>query len=466
MKNSTLRIKFDKFIPRWYQEEVQDAYFNHDFTKIMVINARRSGKDINFWDIAIKQAVKEIGLVLYCLPTFASGRRIIWDAIATDGTKFIDYVPKDLIASINNQQMKITLTNGSIISVIGAEDCDRSLVGTNAKLIIFSEFALMRNGEQAFSMARPIIAANGGKILICSTPRGKNHMYHLYNKALTLPDWHVIKRGTSGPDGTNHIPPAVLAQEKAQMDPGLYEQEFEVSWEKGIEGQIFGRALDLMTLENRVTSVPYMPEAPTYVVMDIGYNDSTAIIWYQVIDNGNQVRVIDYYTNNFLGMDHYVKIIREKPYVYDNDNSFWAPHDIHVHEFGNAGISRLQMASGLGVNFNVIPIKGFDKKTGLQEGINVVWQQFTKIWIDNRKCKSLVSALENYRREWNEEHQVYADNPVKNWACHGSDAFRYMCLTLGQLKTGMALEDFERARARARYGNDPMQMLQGNRQIR
>ena len=57
--------------------------------------------------------------------------------------------------------------------------------------------------------------------------------------------------------------------------------------------------------------------------------DSTAIIFFQ--QHGKEYRIIDYYENQGEGIPHYVKIIREKDYVYGRHI---APHDIKVREMG------------------------------------------------------------------------------------------------------------------------------------
>jgi intein/homing endonuclease len=42
---------------------------------------------------------------------------------------------------------------------------------------------------------------------------------------------------------------------------------------------------------------------------------------------------------------------------------------------------------------------------------------FQKIYIDDTQCKTLIDALENYRREWDEQRKVHKNTPLHNWAC-------------------------------------------------
>ena len=77
---------------------------------------------------------------------------------------------------------------------------------------------------------------------------------------------------------------------------------------------------------------------------------------------------------------------------------------------------------------------------------------FPKIWIDETKCKSLLNALENYYREWDEQRQVYLPKPVHNWASNYASAFMLMCLGLHHTASGKSGEEYDRIRNEALYG--------------
>jgi phage terminase large subunit len=439
--NVEQRIVLDKFQPRWYQEEIWEAIEIQQYRKVIAILPRRAGKDITAWNLCIRQCLRKVCTVYYCLPTYGQARSCVWDAIAIDGTKFIDYIPKALIESINQQEMKIRFKNGSILKLIGGDSFNTSLVGTNPYGIVFSEFSLMSEGAEAYSFARPILAANGGWVLFLATPRGHNHMYHLYKLASELSDWHVIKMGSSQ---TKHISQEALDLERQQMDEGLYLQEFECSFERGIEGSFYGRNLDQLKLKNQITSVPWEPGLLTYLAMDIGVHDATTLIWWQSAASGNILRIIDCYSNTGLGLDHYAKIIKEKPYTM---GKIFAPADIAVREWAGGAVQRYEKAKELGLDFTVLP------QIKIRDGIENVWSHFPKFWIDKEKCRSLINALENYRREWDEKRQQYDDKPMKGWMCHYADALRYMCQAIHKTSTGLTSEEFERQRAQAIYGS-------------
>lgn len=214
---------------------------------------------------------------MYCLPTYAQCRSVIWDAISIDGTRFLDFIPESLILKINQNEMKITFINGSILKLIGSDSYNTSLIGSNPYAIFFSEWS--RCDPRAYEFARPILAANGGFCVMLTTPFGKNHAYHMYKLALDLPDWCVIYKTV---EDTRHIPEDALLSEKQQMSPELFAQEYMCSWERGVQGSYFGRALEELRKNGQICPVAWEPSLLVYSAWDIGVNDATTILCWQM----------------------------------------------------------------------------------------------------------------------------------------------------------------------------------------
>lgn len=437
------------FVPRDYQRKLFDAITHQDLYgrhKFLAVWPRRAGKDKFGWACAIWQAMIKPCLVVYCLPTFTQARKVIFDGIDIESKSFLSMIPSSAIAKINQAEMKIVFTNGSVLQLVGALNYNTALVGTNPSCIIFSEAALMENLAVIYNYVRPILAANGGWILIQSTPRGKNSFFQLYSVASELDDWYISKMGI---DETKHIPADVLAQEKAQVSPDFFEQEYNVSFDKGIEGSVYGRVLDRARLEERLTIVPWNPAELVYVAIDIGIKDATTMIFYQCNESQTIVKVIDCYANRGVGLDHYTQILQSKPYRY---GKFFAPHDLQVREWGGGAVTRYEKARQLDINFTILD------QVKVEDGIDDVLVNFPRLYFDAVKCKSLIDALENYRREWVEEKQIYS-KPIHNWASDYADAMRYLCQSLPKAKQGMTSLDFDREKAKALYGNGPAGLL-------
>ena len=101
----------------------------------------------------------------------------------------------------------------------------------------------------------------------------------------------------------------------------------------------------------------------------------------------------------------------------------------------------------MGIEFDILP------QSSILDGIENVWTHFNKFWIDANKCKSLIDALENYKRHWDKQKNMYLPKPMHpHWANHYADALRYLCMALPRTKRGLSSEEFELEKARALYG--------------
>lgn len=422
------KIKLDRFQPRSYQLPVIRALEENKYRKIMLVWPRRSGKDILAFNLMIRQALERVAVYFYIFPTYAQGKKVLWNSITNDGVRFLDFIPPEIVASTNSQDMTIKLINGSLIQIVGSDNVD-SLVGTNPYGVIYSEAALQ--DPKAYQFLRPILTANGGWCIFISTPRGKNFFHEMYQIALyNTQEWYVSKLTL---EDTKHIPLWEIEKERADglLSEDLIQQEYYTSWDLGIEGSYYSKYLDRMKVQNRISDVPWENSIKVHTAWDLGMRDATTIIFFQVA--GQSVRIIDCYENTGMGLDHYVKVLQQKPYTYGRHI---APHDIKVRELGT-GMSRLEKARTLGLTFTVAP------DLSIEDGIEAVRTTLSKVWIDVNSCKDLIKALENYRHEYDSRKQIYKNNPLHDWSSHYADCFRYLCISLPKTADGLTAEQLE-----------------------
>jgi len=438
MMNVETRIKLDQFIPRDYQLPIIDAVEKKKFKRVLAILPRRAGKDIVAFNLCVRAALKEVQTIYYIFPTFSQGRRILWDNLTSDGFRVLDYCPQD-IADRNEQLMRLKFVNGSVLQVIGSNDYDTALVGSNAKFMVFSEYSLQ--DPRAYQFARPILTANNGVALFLSTPRGKNNcLWDLYQIAKNSPDWFCYLRTV---EETNHIPLNEIQKEieLGELSEGMAKQEYWCSFDEGQDGYFYLSIIDKMRLEGKIGDVPWEPGFKVHTAWDLGINDPTCIVFFQVI--GAVVHVIDYYQASNRSIDHFVNYVFAKGYTYSRH---FPPHDIMVREQGS-GITRREMYKQLGLNFSEI------YKHDLLDGIEFVKQKLPIIRIDERKCKDLIKALSNYRQEWDSTRKQYKMIPLHDEWSHGADAFRYMCVALKKASfAGTTPEELDKRYREAMYG--------------
>ena len=402
------------FIARDYQLEFLGAMDN-GFKRAILLWHRRSGKDKTALNFLIRQMFKRVGNYYYCLPKYTQARKVIWENIDKDGFRFLDHFPKELIKAKNDQQMTIETTNGSIFRLIGADEYN-TVVGTNPVGIVFSEYSIQ--DPNAWGYFRPILAENGGWALFIYTPRGKNHGYTLFNYAKANEKWFVSKKTV---EDTKVISPSTLESERTEMkadtgDDALFFQEYYCDFNAAIQGAYYARLLDEVEKSGRMKQGLFDPTIQVETWWDLGVGDATSIWFTQSI--GNEVRIIDFYESNNKGLSEYIKVVKEKPYVYLDHH---APHDIEVREF-TSGKSRLEVARELGVRFRIVP------KLSVDDGIQAVRNILPRCIFDSLKCVDGIASLYSYHKEYDETLKTFKDRPEHDWSSHASDAFRYFAV--------------------------------------
>ncbi|MES2409005.1 MAG: hypothetical protein V4509_01750 [Patescibacteria group bacterium] len=393
---------------------------------------RRAGKDKDDWNAMIEAADIDVGQYYYIFPTYSQGKKAIWEGRDKEGIAFLDHLPNDRVLVKNNSELKIVMNNGSLIRIVGSDNID-ALMGTSPRGVVFSEFSLQN--PRAWDYIRPILIENGGWARFNFTPRGKNHAYDLYLQAKDNPEWVVSVQSILD---TGFISEEDIDKERESgMSEDLIQQEFYCSFTRGQEGSWYGKYLASVDSDGRITNVPYDPYARVDTFWDLGVGDSTAIIFSQRI--GNEIHIIDHYEMHGEGLDHYANIISKKPYNYGNH---YAPHDIRVRELAAGARSRLEIARDLGINFDIVP------DMSVYEGIELARSLISKCWFDEKKCKYLVKCLLNYVKKYNEQYNVYSDQPLHNWASHSADAFRMLgCIysqRVGGVKSLAEIENEEK----------------------
>jgi predicted nucleotidyltransferase component of viral defense system len=130
---------------------------------------------------------------------------------------------------------------------------------------------------------------------------------------------------------------------------------------------------------------------------------------------------------------------KSKPYSY---GKHLVPHDAAVHEY-STGLSRVEVARNHGIHFTVVP------GIGLNEGIDAVRNILNRCWFDEVKCSKGITALESYKKEWNDRYGCWSSLPLHNFASHGADAFRMLVVGLNKLtNNGLSAEEWKQIRTK------------------
>lgn len=378
---------------------------------------RRAGKDHSVFSWVSKAAFQRVGLYWHILPTYEMGRKIIWNGITGDGTRFVDLFPRELVKRVRDDLMLIELVNGSIYQVVGGDDPDR-LRGANPVGTVFSEYAFFPTGG-AWDVIRPILNENDGWAAFISTPQGRNHFYSIMEHAKKTEGWFAelnTIETTKRDDGSPVITQASIADDRASgMSEAMIQQEYYCSFDTPFEGAIYGDQMRALQAKNRITNVPFQPGLPVTTWWDIGVNDLGAVWFMQ--KSGKKRFFFNYRQESGMGLDEWIRYVLNKPYVYERHIGPW---DLGHREKFSARTLEVS-ALKLGLRFDVAP------KTRVQDGIQEVRRYLNKYEceFDEVNCRDGVDAMMRYR--WKKDKQgnpmLVPDHDFAG-ASHGADAFR------------------------------------------
>lgn len=427
-----------KYVPRDYQMDFWDAFHGEgkhkgkEYKIFVKVWHRRAGKDLTDWNAAIERTAEEPMRSTYVFPTSDMARDNLWESYTNDGFRFTDFVPVELRQrnnksddGLNDSLKRIEFITGGSIRVVSGHRPER-LRGGNSKLFVLSEFQAM--DPMVIDIIMPIIEANNGVLLINMTANGDSAAKGMLESWKEDPDVYVsvlsvedtplftkeqmvrIRRQT-----VERFVARGLSEEEANS---FVDQEYYCSWESPVVGSYFGSAMKRAEADGRVSNVPYDSLLKVNTYWDLGMDDSMTIWFVQLFNN--EIRCIDYMEANGEGLSYYFQEMDKKGYLYDKH---YAPHDIAVRELGT-GVSRLETAKKLGVNFEIVP-----KPDQKEDGINAIRTVLSRVWFDQTKCKRGISGLKGYHKAWNDKQQVYKNTPEHDWTSHPTDAFQTMALT-------------------------------------
>lgn len=414
-----------KYTPRFYQKPIFQA-FDRGYKRIIQVWHRRAGKEKTDINLVAREIFKDVGAYYYVFPTYNQGKKVLWNGADKDGMRFLDHFPESTRSRTVGNEMFIEFKNGSTFQVVGSDNID-SIVGTNPKGVVFSEYSLQ--DPKAWDFIRPILAENEGWAIFNFTPRGENHAYELLQFAESDSTWFVSNLTV---EDTQAIKPAVLEQERKEIvakngDDAIFKQEYFNSFAAALQGSYYGRIIERMEENGQITKVPYEENLRVNTWWDLGINDSMSIGFFQRY--GKENRMIDYMEGSGEGLAYYIKALKEKEYFY---GKHYAPHDIVVREMGT-GKSRLEAAKDLGLNFETIrendKIKSAVPNLSVQEGIDATRVLLSNLYIDKEKCAPCIKALKNYHKDFDEKNKVYRNNPKHDWSSHAADMMRYRGVT-------------------------------------
>jgi len=134
-------------------------------------------------------------------------------------------------------------------------------------------------------------------------------------------------------------------------------------------------------------------------------------------------RFIDFIHGKKKDLEHYIQQMQLKPYIW---GTHYLPHDASQATMASRGKSVEDLLREMVPNWRFEVGARIDN---LISGIMQARSAFATCWFDEDRCADGVSALENYRQEWDDRLGDYKATPLHDWASHPADAFREFAQT-------------------------------------
>jgi hypothetical protein len=276
---------------------------------------------------------------------------------------------------------------------------------------------------------------NKGWAIFIYTSRGNNHGRTTYEHALESPDWFAEKLSAEQTPVFNKKQLENIKKEYIRIydyDLGiaLFEQEYLCSFEGAVFGAYFSKQMKDARTENRIRKVPWQKSQEVYTFWDLGVDDSMSIWFMQQI--GKQFHFIDYYESSGYGLEHYAKVLKEKQYKYADH---YMPHDAEQREMTNAEVAKTRKEVGESLGIKPIHVVNRAKNMDIiiQVHIPACRNILENCYFDEENCRHGISALENFKAEYNEEKKVLGSRYEHDWASHGASAFRTFAMGYGSI---------------------------------
>lgn len=386
----------------------------HENTKRFAVSVchRRAGKTVARINRAIKAAVcmerqYPPGRFAYVAPYRNQAKKIAW--------LYAKHYASPLKPKVNEAELTLTIPhNGATIELYGADNAE-AMRGNYFDGIEADEAQGISRSVLS-QILLPCLADYQGWLDCSGTPRGwSNLLGELVKLARENPsEWflQILRASESG-----ILPAEELARQKHFMSANEYEQEYECSFDAAITGAVYGQQIAQADRAGRIKPhIPIVPNVEVHTAWDLGYDDSTAIWWFQVLPG--EIRLVNYYENSGEDIPHYCSVVS----AYGTSSNcrygkHYVPHDAANELLAAGGRSIVQQAFALGIKMYVVPA------TSQQNGIEAARKTLERCWFDGTACEQGLEALRQYQFEFDPDKKVFRSKPRHDWASHGADAF-------------------------------------------
>lgn len=335
------------------------------------------------------------------------------------------------------QQQGIFGKNGTEFMFFGIKHNPEDIKSTEGINICWIEEG-EKTTEASWDFIDPTIRAPGSEIWVTYNTRFKfDHIHKMFVVDQPPEDsWVQLVNHNNNP-----YFPEVLQKQMDLMRLKDYEKALHI-WDGQVRqlatGAVFGKQITALKKEGRLCLVPVQSSCEVHTFNDIGKNDPCA--WWFMQQVGKEYRFIDYYQNRLEDVDHYIRVVKALGYNY---GKHWMPHDTDHNRLGMKRNIKEQFEDGGIKPIEIVP-RVSDKHIAIQQGNDIFGSCWFHSKIDHgpkENCEGYVEWLPegwqtraermehgfemlcNYRYKYNDEDDVFKNQPHHDKASNGADAF-------------------------------------------
>lgn len=297
--------------PRYPQTEIHANLEGHRFS--VLVAHRRMGKTVLAVNHLIKSALttrKERAVFGYVAPFRNQAEQIAWGYLQ----HYTGVIPG---VAYNQQKLSVTLPNGAMIRIFGADNPD-ALRGMYFDGVVMDEVAQMKPDVWQ-EIVRPALADRGGWATFIGTPKGVNLFQELYElarreQAMGNPDWCAMLYRA---DQTGAINDSELAALQKEMSENAFKQEFLCDFSASSDDVLIPFDLVLECIGRKMDHTMFQT-APIAMGVDVArFGDDRSVI---CIRQGLMVLELERYRQ--MDLMTYAGIVAQKAQQYAVDGLF------------------------------------------------------------------------------------------------------------------------------------------------
>ena len=204
---------------KWQLNKTRKEILNHPSRFKVIVAGRRWGKTVLSLMYLLKDPFMPMERKWFICPTYRQGKMIVFPVLRKMFAGFVG-------AKLNESDMSVVFENGAELSVKGADN-EHNLRGVALSKVVMDEMAYIKPHVWE-EIILPMLATTQGEALFIGTPSGYDVMYDMYNRGQFQKNWKSWQFKTI--EG-GFVPKKEIENARRTMDPVLFKQEFEASFE-------------------------------------------------------------------------------------------------------------------------------------------------------------------------------------------------------------------------------------------